>query len=78
MKETAEEFTQLGEQYTKVFEPLNADQIWSRPNVLCTACKPYIALPLNELTDFVRNKYIDITLQHNFKMLTNFHFDIRL
>ena len=57
-KETAEEFTQLGEQYTKIFEPLTADQNFLRPNVLCTTCKLYIAkvvvIPL-------QNSQIDLT-----------------
>ena len=43
LKETAGEFTQLGEQYTRVFEPLSADRNCPRPNVLCTTCKLYIA-----------------------------------
>ena len=42
LRETAGEFTQLGEQYTKVFEPLSADRNCPQPNVLCTTCKLYI------------------------------------
>ena len=42
-KDEGEEFTQLGEQYIKVFEPLNSDQNYLRPYVLCTTCKLYIA-----------------------------------
>ena len=42
-KENAEEYTRLGEQCMKVFEPLTANQYCLQPNVVCTTCKLYIA-----------------------------------
>ena len=42
-KDEVEEFTQLGKQCMKVFEPLTADENYLRQNVLYITCKLNIA-----------------------------------